>query len=159
MVSIFAGKKRARCLAPLSSSVRRHMSDRRKFEMRFLRSLRVMNLKSAVAAQGFFLIVGVLLITNSRSGGELFASILLVALESACVMILEDRLRLAALVIGIPNLVISAFVTFFGSWQSPMNLLWILTTGMMALVCLFVSRMPIEARGQSNEIYSSQNDA
>lgn len=118
------------------------MTARQKFERWLVQSLRIANLKAAIAVQGFVLVVGTMLIAQNYYGGDLLFAVIFIALETACVVILESRLQLASYLIAIPNLLLSISFGAFGSWHRPFDLLWMFSTGLMALVCLFVSRMP-----------------
>ena len=120
---------------------------RGRLETRLKLSTHIANLKAAIAVQSFVLVVGTMVITQSRNSAELLLAVLFSGYQIFCAFLANDRFKLACVLIAIPNLAMGIGIGFFyaiGAFRSdPIMIMWLVATSLLGLVALFLSMVPI----------------
>ena len=139
------------------------MNERRKYERRLNRSRFTANLRTAICVQGFVLVMGTLLITNSRASDELMIAVVFTAVQLAWAYFASTRYKLACSGIAVPNLVI-AFVLFLAfsvtkDAQDPLVGVWFISTSLLGLVAVVLARATGGGEEVSSTLHAPDDDA
>lgn len=132
------------------------MDRRSQFEKQFLAKSSSANLKTAIAAKTFILVMTALVIEQDKNASGAFTAIFVAAFETAVIIIFDEALRKAAITIGLLNTLLTALFAgywagFEGTAPSPQVAIWIVCTTSVALVCIFVARGLRSENQQAND--------
>lgn len=113
------------------------MKSRRSFERQLQSSAQVSNFRIAIAIKSFILVLGILIITNSKSGTSLGAAIIVIAYEVIAAWVAQSRFALGVLMVVILNfafsLLLLADILKYGRWNDSLEVLWMVCTGAIAI--------------------------
>ena len=116
--------------------------SRRIFERQLRATTHLSNFRIAIAIKSVVLVLGILIITNSKNGATLGGAIMVIAYEVIAAWVAQSRFALGVLMVVIPNFVFSLLM-FIGAltqrWpDDPIFWLWVGCTGAIAVAGLIV---------------------
>lgn len=139
------------------------MGTRHKYLQWLDKSTYVANLKTAIAIQSFVLVMGTMLITQSRHGSGLGSAVLFAGYQVFCAFLANFRYKLACSLVAIPNLVIAALILLSwalgGSVDDPIKMLWLIATSSLGLITVVLSRVSDVPSQAERTLDSPQDDA
>ena len=98
------------------------------------------NLKIVVAVWSFVLVMGTLVVTNSRSSNELFGAVMVVSYQIFCSYLSNFRFKLACYLLAVPLLPLAVLhavalvlSALDGREVSPISVLWFMTAAFVGL--------------------------
>jgi len=139
------------------------LGTREKYLQWLDKSTHVANLKAAIAVQAFVLIMGTMVVTNSKNGFVLMMAVLFAGYQVFCAFLANFKYTLACSLVGIPNLVLAAlFLVAFVldvSVDDPLLVLWLAATTLLGLVAIILSRVSDVPSQAKRALDSPQDDA
>ena len=119
------------------------MNRKHKFERELRIRSQLANLIGAITIESFVLVMGTILITERRSGGELLFATLVVALQAGCAYMAHYRFALAAYLVAIPNLIAAALMALLLTIkpdlvEEPLYMLWMISSGIIGVTMVVI---------------------
>ena len=121
------------------------LSNRDRYLRWLDKSTHISNLKAVIAVQSFVLVMGTMVVTNSRSGSELLIAVLFVGYHVFCAFLSNFKYKLACALVAIPNLLLAAL--FLGvlvidpTEDDPILFLWLIATTLLGIIAAVLSRV------------------
>jgi hypothetical protein len=118
------------------------MKARREYEQKQRASVSLSNFRAALAIKSFILVVGILIITNSRYGSTLGLATFVIAYEVFAAIVARSKFALGVCMVAIPNFssaLIMLSAALANGWPNdPLFSLWLACTGAIAVISILL---------------------